>query len=343
MDFRAPLCFVSLSGMERIRGLDCIRFISAAWVMLSHSGIHLYHDAPVPPWIRLLVNNTFCGVAAVIVFFVISGYCIHFPQRHSLTISSLTGYGLRRSIRILLPLLAALSLCALLQTQGFAGANLEAILWSIIAESIYYLLYPALLAVRRKIGWRMLIELSCIGWLMLIALEPRPEYTTYHVYGTLWTWLVGLPCWLLGCLLAERTLEVGEPLTLRKLWMLRLFIWAASMLCSMANFHSPLRYVWSLNIFALTVFFWLEQEIRYYNRQNPSMLLERAGAGAYSLYLVHYPILVVLASYFPGTGSILLGWIGVFAASFLFYKVIEQPSHHLARSAGTSVEAAKKS
>src|SRR5580704_8707351 len=76
---------------SRVLPISSIRFVLAAWVALGHFGIPIL-QAPQQGrilWVvRGLVNNAVSGQAAVIVFFVISGFCIHFPNRAGLAVGS---------------------------------------------------------------------------------------------------------------------------------------------------------------------------------------------------------------------------------------------------------------
>lgn len=80
-DTRVNMARIATSGDRRIRGLDSIRLFAAIWVAFSHGAA-----PPLKPflveygWIGHLVYGgyglLFNGVAAVIVFFLISGFCI---------------------------------------------------------------------------------------------------------------------------------------------------------------------------------------------------------------------------------------------------------------------------
>ena len=80
--------------MKRIRGLDSIRAVCAFWVVMGHFGgppitAGIDESHPVSHLVSGIVNNFWNAPAAVIVFFVISGLCIHYPHRDSLTLPSL--------------------------------------------------------------------------------------------------------------------------------------------------------------------------------------------------------------------------------------------------------------
>src|SRR5262249_38787338 len=96
------------SGRLRINGLDSIRFILACWVAIGHIGLFPLFEgvdtASKLGWLlKGLYNASVNGPAAVIVFFVISGFCIHFPFRNG-DFPRLARYYPRRYFRILTPL-----------------------------------------------------------------------------------------------------------------------------------------------------------------------------------------------------------------------------------------------
>jgi peptidoglycan/LPS O-acetylase OafA/YrhL len=126
---------------------------------------------------RALVNTAFNGPAAVIVF-VISGFCIHFPNRDRLVVRSWKLYYARRYLGTLIPKMAALGLA--LPLKGPFGLLSDSVLWSMLCEEIYYYLYPALHFLRDRIGWRYLMAL-CWG-LSVITLLTDPRAMIYPSY-----------------------------------------------------------------------------------------------------------------------------------------------------------------
>ncbi len=72
--------------MNKIIGLDSIRFICATWVVFDHLGLFpllqgINTSNPIGFVINAAYNITVSGLAAVTVFFVISGLCIHYPHK----------------------------------------------------------------------------------------------------------------------------------------------------------------------------------------------------------------------------------------------------------------------
>src|SRR6267154_2028769 len=75
------------ASAQRVVGSDSIRFVCAFIVLVDHLGLTpgRIHGHSLPTLERVLAgtyNSLFNGPAAVIVFFIISGFCIHFPSRN---------------------------------------------------------------------------------------------------------------------------------------------------------------------------------------------------------------------------------------------------------------------
>lgn len=330
-----------MSKVQRqfVGGLDTIRFICALWVVIGHLGtppilLGIDKSQPLFWFLNGLYNNLFNGPPAVIVFFVISGFCIHFAHSETLRISSHPRYFLRRYLRILIPMACA----AFIAHQMNVSLTLfqDSILWSLLAELIYYTLYPGLLYLRRSLGsWMPLIVISFVAGLLLASTDPRA--LNYPSFGPQLNWLLGLPCWLLGCQVAEQCLVPSERQTQWfSIWLWRTGILLLSMVCNVLRFHSPIGYPWTLNFFAIAASFWLLREITYYQTNPTSRTLEWAGSWSYSLYLAHVPAIVALKqleflSGIPPLANWLITMSFILATSIGFAILVEYPSHRLAR------------
>jgi peptidoglycan/LPS O-acetylase OafA/YrhL len=326
---------VEKTNQQPIRGLNIIRFFSAVWVVMSHCGTPplitgIDRSQPAGFVVNAIYANLFSGSAAVIVFFVISGLCIHYPQVNNLKISNLPGYFLRRYLRVGIPLIVAI------YASQFVNINLtlfsDSILWSLFAELIYYTIYPVLLKIRQQgFSWRKMFAVSFVIGLCVAATNPLGE--GYPIFGVGLNWLLGLPCWLLGVQLAEVVKNDIAPKP-KHIWRWRIVVWGTTSVCSVLRFHSPIGYQWSLNFFAILVCFWLLQEIRFYRYETPSKLLEWAGTWSYSIYLVHQ---ISQAVYNLGPRinlGYLLNWSMsmsfILITSYAFAFLFEFPSHKLA-------------
>ncbi len=322
--------------LKRIVPISSLRFVLASWVVFSHYRVPVLdtHQQGLVLWgLRALVNNLMNGPAAVIVFFIISGFCIHYPNRNGLAMPSWKLYYARRYLRILIPMTVAIGFSVPLKMQF--GLFTDSILWSLLCEEIYYLIYPCLLAVRDRLGWN---KLMAIAWgLALVVILTNPRAGDYASYGAKLNWVLGLPCWLLGCRLAERMDRFsGVPVSRAQIWSWRGGAWALSIASSILRFHSPIGGPWTVSLFAIYASSWLEREIRYYRSGRRAPRLENLGEASYSIYLTHThgPALLHML----GLASLLspaATWAGemVLCAGFagLFFVVVEKPSHRLAR------------
>jgi peptidoglycan/LPS O-acetylase OafA/YrhL len=326
--------------MDRISGLDSIRFICALWVFFSHGGAPAIPDPFADGSLaslafRAFIGNICSGPAAVIVFFVISGFCIHYPFAGSDKRPQLKEFYTRRFLRLLIPVVAAIPLGALV------GVRLtlfqESILWSLLAELIYYVCYPLLRAAHLRSGsWRGLVIASFVVSLAVAA--TKPSVGNYPSYGPAFNWLLGLPCWLFGCMVAESVRTEALPrVSTSVIWAWRVAILGAACICSILRYHSPIGYPWTLNLFAAGVALWLRREIALRQHVAPSHILEWAGLWSYSLYLIHLPAYELFAALFPSSRGGVAGWaflvLFVFSACYLFHLLVERPSHMIARRA----------
>ena len=320
---------------KRVSGLDTLRFFLALWVVFSHFGFvpfAINKNNTVGKIVSGIYGNSFSGQAAVIVFFVISGFCIHYPYRHDKKLF-LIPYFSRRHLRIWLPIAVAVLMAHPLKVKLTVLQG--SILWSLLAEEIYYLIYPGLLFIRRRIGWQKILFVSYISALLVILRHPSAG--NYPSYGPYLNWLLGLPCWLLGCCLAEKAdgLCTSASNSDVHIWRWRFAAWSLSWFFSVLRFHSPIKYPWTLTLFAVFAFFWLEKEILYYQKHAPWPLFESAGKGSYSIYLIHLlgPALYAYLA-FPVFGVIVQWVVQLIFTLLLCYSfclVVERPSHLLAR------------
>lgn len=288
-----------------------------------------------------IYTNLWQGPPAVIVFFIVSGFCIHYPQSEKLRIDAIADYFSRRYIRIGIPLLVAIVLALLLKVN--LGLFNFSIMWSLVAELIYYTIYPLLLKIR-KLGfsWKRMILASFLAALLVAGTNPTA--VNYPSFGPGLNWLLGLPCWLLGVLLAEMVVKDTEPRP-RNIWVWRMAVWgggtACSILafkCSTLSFKWVINYPWTLNFFAIFVFFWLIREIRFNKTAKSNKMLEWGGTWSYSMYLTHLLAQSVWLSVPQINFGYSVNWVihmlFILLASFIFAMLVEFPSHSLSRIIG---------
>lgn len=323
---------------ERVVGMDSIRFFAALWVAFYHLGFpstfSLKERISVEEKILgAVLDSLFCGPAAVIVFFVISGFCIHFPYRNGRKELDPGTFLLRRYIRILVPLIICI---ATLNMMGMTYDCLGHLVgWSIECELIYYTAYPLILILGRKAGWSKIIFIF-FPLALFLVLPRNPTAMMYPSFGLVWNALLGFPCWLLGCKLAEGFKVRVDPSAKTKLFWRVLVIATASLTFSLM-IHAGLGFPWSLNFFAIITFFWLKNELST-TKQKCFSIFEWGGKWSYSFYMLHVPISRVYNENLGFANNEVLSpehWIlrllCVFAGSYIFYLAFEKTSHEFAR------------
>jgi peptidoglycan/LPS O-acetylase OafA/YrhL len=182
-------------------------------------------------------------------------------------------------------------------------------------------------------SWRKILIISFV--LALGVASSKLGAGNYPSFGIFLNWLLGLPCWLLGVQLAELVVEDKAPKP-NNIWIWRIGTLTASAVCSVLRHHSTIGYPWTLNIFAILVFFWLLQEIRFYRYETPSKLLEWIGRWSYSIYLVHLLAQVLWVNTLKDVNlGYLPNWIikivFILVISYVFSVIVEMPTHNLAR------------
>src|SRR6185312_13796541 len=157
-------------------------------------------------------------------------------------------------------------------------------------EEIYYTAYPLLLNLRRRFkGWVPVLGTSALAAVVLLIFRKHDaEAMNFTGMGYGWTWLLGLPMWILGCVLAEscdalKKWDRPRPL----IWAWRLGIWGASIVLLVLRFHRGLSYEFTLLPFGVLGFFWLKAEMSYAYAYPPAKSFEKAGGASYTVYLTH--------------------------------------------------------
>jgi peptidoglycan/LPS O-acetylase OafA/YrhL len=197
----------SQQTVHHIAGLDSLRFLCAVWVALHHGARpHVAFWLGLPPAFRDWNAIAYDGVAAVIVFFIISGLCVHYPYARSQSCELSTFYA-QRFLRVGIPLLAVIAF-----ERGAFGIGarsvaietsmaLRIVIWSLWCEFVFYALYPALLFCFRRVGFAPVIGVSFVAAYLTII--DHWHLLTYWQYPKLDVWITALPAWLLGCALAH--------------------------------------------------------------------------------------------------------------------------------------------
>jgi len=309
---------------DHLPGLDSIRFLCAFWVLMFHVGplVEVPGNAPGPV---VLVRTFFNGGAAVMMFFVISGLCIHWPQTTRPLDAPI--YLARRLVRIGLPVIAAVILCQFLD----GGMEMMGkLLWTLYCEMAYYVIYPLLLLAARRIGWYALLGISTIAC-VAVLMRNNHEYL-WDQHPAILVAVVGLPSWLCGCIVAERVRTARR---------LPVHVQVGMTICLLGfSIRGTILNDWLqgsafLVLFGFIAAGWLGLVLASF--RTPWRWLEAAGAMTFSLYLAH-GLVMVLISYPDEYGPPLVhaGWqclrvLASLAAAVVFYVLIERPSQLLVK------------
>jgi len=380
---------------ERYFILDALRFVLALWVAIGHLGVFPLFGAD--PGIGALhlaaraLNTVVWGMPAVMAFFVVSGFCIHYPSQ-ALQGFSIPRFYLRRYTRTVLPV--AVIVVTMIAYRGFSQIHwlgkqsifFQSTLWSLLCEELYYAIYPALRWLRRHLGWTPILAVT-MGTSLVWSSLATPA-VSWEEIGPVGTAVILYPIWLLGCVLAEHraghrnkppadraggraarsagpstpvgatgvhggqgvldgrdvlhsdaSVRVTEKSPGRSIWMWRGLAWLTMWGSEMLHFHTPLTQIHTMLFVGVIGFFWIRAELAVSRVRSPARWLVRAGAWSYSLYLVHPIVYDVLQLWLPTVApESRYGWC-VFLAlsvglSYLFYKLVEQPTHRGAQKIG---------
>ena len=103
----------------------------------------------------------------------------------------------------------------------------------------------------------------------------------------------------------------------------------------MLHFKLGVPFTQTMVWFGVLAYFWVRQEVAHGKARSPNRYLVAAGAWSYSLYLVHAQGGgAVLYLHLPSMGK-LPDWFLIISSTlmfaYLFYLLVERPSHRLAR------------
>jgi peptidoglycan/LPS O-acetylase OafA/YrhL len=357
--------------------LDYVRGIAIISVLFFHTLATVFgyaelpwngwwRDFSVPPSFLCLLPFSF-GQAGVPIFFVVSGFCIHltFQQQRQ----SWPGFFIRRFFRIYPPYLAALVFVIFLisANSGFNFSNpaiwtqwlthlfllhnfrsdtffgINGSFWSLAIEAQLYAVYPLLLFLVAKTGWRKTMFLLA-GLEVLIqglsALTQTPAMAN-RIPGRIFFALAGSPfgywfSWSLGALIADTFLK-KERLPFQKispLWPL-----AAAIMSYFVKPLYPFMFLLTALTTAIAVSRLLNRDGQKIETPLPAgAILKNVGLWSYSIYLLHEPLLIYFSyailspvpvphrSAFVVLPLVLVLWLPVIGIGILWYKLFELPA-----------------
>jgi peptidoglycan/LPS O-acetylase OafA/YrhL len=317
--------------MKRVAGLDSLRFIMAFIVLLSHGAVP---DTGIRI-IDAILGNSFVGIAAVIVFFLLSGFVIHYPYSSNEKEIKIGEFYLKRISRIAIPAVIAFVIFDFFNVFMW-------VVWSLICEVIYYFLYPLFLKNIKKINIIILVSFL-LSYLVSIQYTLTTDFYdgNFQRHGFWITWIIGLPAWLLGVKLANSYICFEKEklkISFVKLNIFRGIIYLLAFTSSVLRFHFDIAFSYSLPIFSLVAYFWLKYELIFYMDKKENKILVYLGGISYSIYLIHALVKNKIVEFFgvKSLGSDL--YLCIFSIlsslilSWFFYLIVEKPSHNFSRS-----------
>ena len=325
-------------------GADVLRGVAILMVIVYHACGQTYGFQL--PWSGLtrdfstsgaysgLVYSFSFGWAGVSLFFVISGFCIHYSYLRSPHFE-ISHFFWRRFWRIYPAYFAALLGFTILayvaspsqpltkqflwhalfihnlSESTFFGIN--ASFWSIATEMQIYLLFPVLIFLRKRFGIERALLVTflvgCVWRVVMIAMVGLPEHAISAAFtAPFMTWFD----WTLGAVVAERFVRGDSAFRQRGKWLLVLVsIFIGSTLFKPAT-------VFSFSLAAGISAVALDAALARRWKQTPMVVtLTFIGTISYSLYLWHQPIMTKV----PHSIARLLGHPGAWAA-FLVCLII---------------------
>jgi peptidoglycan/LPS O-acetylase OafA/YrhL len=319
--------------VKRLPAIDALRFVFAFWVVMHHAG----PPPEVPHQLDLLWRSFWLGPAAVLGFFVISGFCIHGPTVTAGRVDW-RAYFVRRYVRVGVPFAAIFIPAAIAHVDydPFHGA----VTWSLICELVYYTVYPGIRLVLARVGFVSAIVVAyalgygAVAW-WSVANANGDAYVTFRLVAA------NLPVWLVGCWIADMHFRGSFVLPKVATW------WPVLMACRFAaaaavtgvgwlSYRNVVSAYWTMPALAALAAPWLWAEFIH----GAPRLAAWVGRWSYSLYLIHVAAITwafwhlgfKVAPTVAGFNGVWLVEVGTaVVAAYGYYLIVERPAHVVAR------------
>jgi peptidoglycan/LPS O-acetylase OafA/YrhL len=362
--------------------IDALRGLAALTVMVYHAraelwtGIsNLWHQrnfgGGLNTWLGYLTLPFSFGDAAVMLFFVISGYCIHYSGAKRLATAGMQAkpdwknYFWKRFWRIYPTYVAALIIAGAVDyfaagkggSLGVADHSISAFLgslvtvqniltpqygtngvfWSLAIEVHLYLFYPVMFWVSRKYGCLQSMALAFILSLLpcLTDLVLKLARLGYQLPGPLF--LQFLFIWMLGFYVAE--IQVGRVKMPSTPWHIWLVMFTIGIAARYEHWLGLSNCFFGIAFFGLVLF-----SAREKKEEECGWLvktLAQVGIFSYSLYAIHRSVLLMLHALIDPEGlhreslfPLAMGIIMSVMAGILFYFIIERWSSKIRAQSG---------
>lgn len=375
---KRPSGVIAKNKTQKLVGIDILRGVAAIGVAWFHSRTDLwvgFREIQADPDSYSLAVRALSFVslpvsqlgALVMLFFVLSGFCIHLPLANSDRPLNGRSYAIRRFFRIYPAYLAAIALSAcfalfLSRFDSFAQINsdlyvasiamtqnwlfdggqiaMNPSLWSIPVEVELYVLYPLLLMVHRTWPGK-----PTFLFVLLLTIAGVSMHLTGlgNASGSFFKYTI---IWCAGAWLAERYRE--ETLPRWRSW----YAWVGLLLTMMTMLAGLLgvavfylHYGWGLVSFILLWGILSSSESQVTLAKFPRLngMLTGVGTISYSVYLIHYPLFRLAGALWvnhygskPETFLVpTVAMICVIPFAWVFYRLFELPFIALGRRLAT--------
>ena len=357
---------------ERVPMIDALRGLSCLGILLYHVRVDLWigwwqiksHPEEYSSFAKamawLSIPAPFLGYA-ILLFFLISGFCIHYPNTLETRKPIWRQYFVRRFWRIYPPYLAALALTAgisylchvfwadstwdthrILRTatlsQNYPPGNGQFLsnpsLWTIPLEVEFYILYPFAFCLfcRLRSSLLPLFAIGLFAWTVFLGKQG----ISWPSFTALFFW----PSWLLGAWVArlhrENRLALISPLIIVTIGLLFLFLALASHK-QMLNWAVWLQYLLWTGFYLSLLLISIRKQIFVNSRplSGTLTLLSWLGKTSFSIYLVHFPLFKLIGYLHiaqfgekPANFLLSLGYLFLVCLfGWAFYHWIEHPIH----------------
>lgn len=314
------------SSDKYIPEIDGLRFFAIIPVILLH--IYKHYQRLYPDHTAEITNNIFhpflsFGGVGVEVFFVISGCILGMPFASNALLGTrkvnIKNYFIRRLTRLEPPFIICIvgiflvhSVIGIVGEDGFTSSHLFATLfyvhwfiygiwspidpvtWSLETEIQFYILAPllAFLFFIKKKNWRRGILIVCIIIWTILRAKFHELFINYHLNASIF---YHIPLFLLGFLFSDILLLNIKNKSRKYYW---------DIICVFSMFgifyfgwkhiypFQYLLFLGSILLFFISVF-----RSVLWNKFYTSKIVTTIGGMCYSLYLLHYPLIVFLLPY----------------------------------------------
>ena len=356
----------SQQRLDHLDFLDFLRGLAAFLVYLFHARVascNIFCDTTSSSFVHLnpkilgeSLITLFCFMSAnggigVAMFFALSGFCIHLAYLRK---PDWKEFFVRRFFRIyplyIFTVFVFAGLFPLTRTSdsgqifshvllvhnlnSLYSSGINAAYWSIGVEFQLYLVYPLLVLLVFKFGWKASLSALLLIELCLRALfytHLRGAFVAYSPFTFWFSWAIG--AYAADCLYHGRK---NELIRLSPPW---LFVAAACI--SLLPVFENLKFT----LFSLATCAWISRRISALPAKRSLVIdyFKDVGKVSYSVYLLHYPLLSWLSGLYIHKGEntfwhcqfvfvlFLLFWFVTMLLSKLTYALIEVPGQELGK------------